>query len=124
MAKKQRTRTMPRARHARTAVRTVPAAAAPTSPAPIEAQPIGWIRTDTWIVVGAVVLALIFYAWRLNVPSGYVFDEVYHAFTAGEIVKGNADAWVWYTQPPPNVAYEWTHPALSKVLIQTGIRLF
>lgn len=124
MAKKQRTRPMSRARHARTAARPSPVVAPSTPPASIEAQSIGWIRTDTLIVVGAVVLALIFYAWRLNVPSGYVFDEVYHAFTAGEIVKGNADAWVWYTQPPPNVAYEWTHPAMSKVLIQIGIRLF
>jgi dolichyl-phosphate-mannose-protein mannosyltransferase len=129
MAKKQRTRQLPRTRHARpaaqatfsqpTAVRDArPPAASPAPP------PIGWIRTDTLIVVGAVLFALIFYAWRLNTPAGYVFDEIYHGFTAGEIARGNADAWVWYTQPPPGVAYEWTHPAMSKVLIQTGIHIF
>ncbi|MGH2584860.1 MAG: phospholipid carrier-dependent glycosyltransferase [Dehalococcoidia bacterium] len=127
MTRKQRTRQLPRARHARPAPRPAegepqaPAADASTADQP---PPIGWDRRDTWIVAMAVLVALLFYVWRLNIPKTFVFDEVYHAFTAAEIVKGNADAWVWYTQPPPNVAYEWTHPALSKVLIQIGIRLF
>lgn len=123
MTKKQRTRQPLRARHARTVARP-PAVVVPSQPIHAGERPIDWVRTDTLIVIGAILGALLFYAWRLNVPGRYVFDEVYHAFTAGEIVKGNADAWVWYTQPPPNVAYEWTHPALSKVLIQVGIRLF
>ena len=131
MAKKQRTRQLPRARHARPLVQAAPAPpveTAPAPPAPQPVPPIGWRRTDTWIVVGAVLLALLFYAWRLTTPDRYVFDEVYHGFTAGQIAKGNADAWMWNTPLPPDVpegvAYEWTHPAMSKVLIQIGIGIF
>jgi dolichyl-phosphate-mannose--protein O-mannosyl transferase len=125
MSKKQRTRQLPRTRHTRVAVRPAPAPSAPAvATVPATAPSIGWLRLDTYIVAGAVLLALLFYVWRLDTPATYVFDEVYHGFTAGQIAAGNADAWVWYTQPPPRVAYEWTHPAMSKVLIQIGIRIF
>lgn len=50
-------------------------------------------------------------------PENFVFDEVYHAFTAKEYLKGNKDAWEWWTAPPPGVAYEWTHPPLAKEIM-------
>jgi dolichyl-phosphate-mannose--protein O-mannosyl transferase len=83
---------------------------------------------DTLLITVVVLAALVQYLIRLDKPNGYVFDEVYHAFTAAQLAAGNADAYVWYTQlpsgAPKNAAYEWTHPALSKLFMQVGIHLF
>ena len=113
-----------------------PRAAGPTQPAAAEpeARPsaaalpartaIEWSRPDSLILAGAMLCALLLYVWRLDVPKQYVFDEVYHAFTAGQLAQGNSDAYLWDKTPPPGVAYEWTHPALSKLLMQLGVKLF
>jgi len=62
---------------------------------------------------------------RLNVPPRYVYDEVYHAYTAAQYVEGNTDAYRWDTEPRRRrVAYEWTHPPLGKLIIAGGIRVF
>jgi dolichyl-phosphate-mannose--protein O-mannosyl transferase len=80
---------------------------------------------------GALVSGLLFaaglalYLPRLAVPDTYIFDEVYHAYTAGQYAAGNADAYVWYTHSPrPGVAYMWNHPPLGIHLIALGIRLW
>jgi dolichyl-phosphate-mannose--protein O-mannosyl transferase len=68
------------------------------------------------------VVALTLYLVRLGEPPAYIYDEVYHAYTAEEYVRGNADAYVWYTTAPQeNVAYEWTHPPTGKLLLAGGI---
>lgn len=55
--------------------------------------------------------------YRLDYPKNYVFDEVYHAFTAKEYLNGNKEAWNPWGKPPPGVAYEWTHPPLAKQIM-------
>lgn len=68
---------------------------------------------------------LALYAPRLAVPQKYIFDEVYHAYTAGQYAAGNKDAYVWYTKSPQkNVAYMWNHPPLGVHLISIGIRIW
>lgn len=68
-----------------------------------------------------LILILVFSALirliHLDYPKGYVFDEVYHAFTAKEYLKESKAAWEWWTIPPPGVAYEWTHPPLAKEIM-------
>ncbi len=75
-----------------------------------------------------MVLILIFAAItrlvRLDYPNKYVFDEVYHGFTAKEYAKGERAAWEWWTKPPPGVAYEWTHPPLAKEIMAASILIF
>lgn len=61
--------------------------------------------------------------YRLDYPNAYVFDEVYHAFTAKEYLLGHKEAWEWWTTPPPGVAYEWTHPPLAKEIMTTSMHL-
>ncbi len=61
---------------------------------------------------------------RLNVPNSYMFDEVYHAFTAEQMFKGNLAAWEWWNTPPKGFAYEWTHPPLAKEFIAFAIWIF
>jgi dolichyl-phosphate-mannose--protein O-mannosyl transferase len=79
----------------------------------------------------AILPALLFaaglalYAPRLAAPPRYIFDEVYHAYTAGQYVAGNKDAYVWYTRAPrKDVAYMWNHPPLGVHLISIGIRIW
>lgn len=71
------------------------------------------------------VAALALYLPRIEVPPKYIYDEVYHAYTAEQYVVGNPDAYVWYTTPhQKGVAYAWDHPPLGKLLISLGIRAF
>ncbi len=109
---------------------------------------------DRLIPVVLVAAALALYLPRLAIPSWYTFDETVHAFTAGEYVEGNADAYRWdapcsvgggtreacvASDPDADVnsasegvrwrgvrvgRYEWTHPPLGMQLIAGGILLF
>lgn len=69
-------------------------------------------------------LVIFFSLWRLAFiwfPDKYVFDEVYHGFTAKEYLKWVDTPWVWWTTPPPGVAYEWTHPPLAKEIMSLSM---
>src|SRR3989344_1254648 len=72
------------------------------------------------ILLSTLLLRLI----RLDYPNEYIFDEVYHAFTAKEYLKLNHEAWEWWTTPPPGVAYEWTHPPLAKEIMTLSMFIF
>ena len=62
---------------------------------------------------------------RLEFPQSYYFDEVYFAFTAQEMAKGNKSAWqVPEVEAPKDLAYEWTHPPLGKEISSLGILIF
>lgn len=74
-----------------------------------------------------VLVLLLAFALRLillNHPPLHIFDEVYHAFTAEELVKNNPAAWEWWNTPPEGFAYEWTHPPLAKYGMVAGLLLF
>lgn len=75
-----------------------------------------------------LILILIFAALtrliRLDYPNKYVFDEVYHGFTAKEFLAGRKVAWEWWTTPPSGVAYEWTHPPLAKEIMAISMFVF
>lgn len=66
------------------------------------------------ILILILVFSAFLHFFRLDYPNAYVFDEVYHGFTAKEYLKGSEEAWEWWTTPPPGVAFEWTHPPLAK----------
>lgn len=61
---------------------------------------------------------------NLNFPGAHYFDEVYHAFTAQQMFRGNPAAWEWWNTPPPGFAYEWTHPPLAKEFMVLSISIF
>lgn len=75
------------------------------------------ILKPKFLLITILLLAAILRFYRLDYPKGYVFDEVYHAFTAREYASGHKEAWEWWTTPPPGVAYEWTHPPLAKEIM-------
>lgn len=61
---------------------------------------------------------------HIDYPKGYVFDEVYHSFTAREFLAGHKEAWEYWTTPPEGVAYEWTHPPLAKEIMALSMFVF
>lgn len=66
--------------------------------------------------------AVLLLAPRLAIPPSYMFDEVYHAYTAGQYATGNADAYVWNTHAPRDgVAYMWNHPPAGVLAITASI---
>ena len=77
------------------------------------------------IILIIIILSTAFLRiYRLDYPNKYIFDEVYHAFTAKEFLKGSKEAWEWWTTPPKDVAYEWTHPPLAKEIMAISMLLF
>lgn len=72
------------------------------------------LKNPKYILILILLLTAFLRLYRLDYPNKYIFDEVYHAFTAKEYLAGHKEAWEWWTTPPPGVAYEWTHPPLAK----------
>lgn len=80
------------------------------------------MKINYWLFLLLFVSFLLRF-WRFWEPQTYVFDEVYHGFTAQEIAKGNKKAWEWWNPSPQGFAYEWTHPYLAKVIMAGSIIL-
>ncbi|MEI8232147.1 MAG: phospholipid carrier-dependent glycosyltransferase [bacterium] len=76
------------------------------------------------ILIGILFLATFLRFTNLAYPPTYIFDEVYHAFTAREYLHNHIEAWEWWTTPPKDVAYEWTHPPVAKYGMVVGMLLF
>ncbi|KKU28929.1 MAG: Dolichyl-phosphate-mannose-protein mannosyltransferase family protein [Candidatus Amesbacteria bacterium GW2011_GWA2_47_11b] len=79
-----------------------------------------------WFYFFLVILTIFLSVTRiigLSSPSKHYFDEVYHAFTAQEMFKGNQASWEWWNTPPSGFAYEWTHPPLAKLGMVLGLKL-
>lgn len=81
-------------------------------------------KSSNKLLLLILLFSLLVRFWRLNYPTNFYFDEVYHAFTAQEMVRSNKAAWEWWNTPPKGFAYEWTHPPLAKLGMATGIILF
>ncbi len=73
------------------------------------------------LLILLIVLASLLRIFRLDYPQAYVFDEVYHAFTAKEYLKSSKEAWDPFAKPPEGVAFEWTHPPLAKEIMASSM---
>lgn len=71
-------------------------------------------RRDLALVLLVFVVALFLRTYRLEVPYGPHFDEVYHARTAIEFLQD------WRYDMPHSI-YEFTHPHLAKYAMAVGI---
>ncbi|HSX49013.1 MAG TPA: glycosyltransferase family 39 protein [Candidatus Saccharimonadales bacterium] len=74
------------------------------------------------LFIGVVIFASLTRFYNLWNPQVHYFDEVYHAFTAQEMLHGNTKAWEWWNTNPAGFAYEWTHPPLAKLGMVVGMR--
>lgn len=75
------------------------------------------------LLILLLVFSFFIRVYKLDYPANYVFDEVYHAFSAKEYLKGSKEVWEWWTTPPPHVAFEWTHPPLAKEIMTANMFL-
>lgn len=85
---------------------------------------IQFLKNPKQILIIILLLTAILRLYRLDFPNKYVFDEVYHGFTAKEYLAGRKVAWEWWTAPPPGVAYEWTHPPMAKEIMAISMFIF
>jgi dolichyl-phosphate-mannose--protein O-mannosyl transferase len=88
-----------------------------------------WTQCDLLLIALAMLCAIALYLFRLNQPGQYIYDEVYHAYTAAQLAEGNPAPYDPFAQIPESdkslgVAHEWTHPAFAKLPMQLGIKLF
>lgn len=82
---------------------------------------IRFLKNPQYVLIFILLLTTFLRLYRLDFPNNYVFDEVYHAFTAKEYLTESRAAWEWWTTPPPGVAYEWTHPPLAKEIMTASM---
>lgn len=68
-----------------------------------------------------LIISFLLRVYRLDYPNLYVFDEVYHAFTAKEYLRGNREAWNPWAESPSGVAFEWLHPPISKEIMASSM---
>jgi dolichyl-phosphate-mannose--protein O-mannosyl transferase len=69
------------------------------------------------VLIAILAAALFTRFWRLDVPSEFIFDEVYFPKTGQEILRGDPHAWDFY-------GHENTHPPLSKLFMAGGMLFF
>jgi dolichyl-phosphate-mannose-protein mannosyltransferase len=63
--------------------------------------------------------------FHLSYPSTYVFDEVYHAYTARQIASVDKNVYDPWAKPSiEKVAYEWSHPPLGKLIMAVFVKIF
>jgi predicted membrane-bound dolichyl-phosphate-mannose-protein mannosyltransferase len=70
------------------------------------------LKIILWIILIFALVTRLAFLWQ---PKNEYFDEVYHAFTARQMLHGNKAAWEWWNTPPAGFAYEWTHPPVAKL---------
>ncbi len=80
---------------------------------------------QNWLFIAILIFALVTRLYRLNIPSTYYFDEVYHAVTAKLILHNDSRAYEWSNPPPePNTAVDWLHPPLAKLTQAASMAIF
>lgn len=84
----------------------------------------GILKNYSKIFIILLVLSFFLRLYQLDYPQAYVFDEVYHGFTAKEYITNPKIAWEWWNPAPEGVAYEWTHPPLGKEIIAVSLFMF
>ena len=69
-------------------------------------------------IAAIFAFALALRLWRLNLPSGYIFDEVYYAKNAASLITAGVEL------NDQGESEFVVHPPLGKWLISIGIRIF
>lgn len=76
------------------------------------------------LLLAVLGFALVTRLYSLSNPQAEYFDEVYHAFTARQMLHGDPKAWEWWNDNPEGFAYEWTHPPIAKYGMVLGMAIF
>lgn len=87
-------------------------------------QLINYFKKPKYLILFIILISFLLRIYNLSTYNSYIFDEVYHGFTAKEYLKGNRNAWDPWARAPVTVAYEWTHPPLAKEIMSLSMYLF
>lgn len=86
---------------------------------------VGKTKTYNFFIFLILILAVLTRFFRLSQPPVYIFDEVYHAFTARAYAENDPRGYEWGHQSAvEGTAYEWLHPPLAKLFMALGILVF
>lgn len=78
-----------------------------------------------WAIVIVLILSAVIRLYRLDYPTKYYFDEVYHVVSAKAYAVNNPAGYEWWHKAPePGTAYEWLHPPIAKLFMALGIVIF
>lgn len=70
------------------------------------------------LLILIILISAFLRLYRLDYPKVYVFDEVYHAYTAKQYLIGNKEAWSpWGKSTEAGTAFEWLHPPIAKEIM-------
>jgi len=79
------------------------------------------MKNKYWLIL-IIAFTTIARLWNLGNPKGYVFDEVYHAFTAKAYANNDPRGYEWWhSSPEEGTAYEWLHPPVSKLFMGLSV---
>lgn len=81
-------------------------------------------KQEKYLLVLILVFSLFIRLFRLEIPETDYFDEIYHAFTARQMLAGDPKPWHWTSPHPEGFAYEWTHPPLAKEIMAVSMGIF
>ena len=84
-----------------------------------------WVKFRLPILWAILAFAFLTRIYRVNLPSAYYFDEVYHGATAKLISRNDPSAYEWTaTAIEPDTAIDWLHPPLAKYTQAIFILIF
>ncbi len=87
-------------------------------------SPTWWHRFGGLVIAAILAFSFVTRIWQLHLPTGYVFDEVYHSVTAKLIARNDPQAFEWWNPPiEPNTAVDWLHPPFAKYTQAMGMLL-
>ena len=73
------------------------------------------IKRRSIILISILLFAFLSRVYRLHIPDGYIFDEVYHVITTKLMAANDPRAFEWWHGPvEPDTAIDWLHPPLAK----------
>lgn len=82
-------------------------------------------QKQSLILVCILAFAFFTRAYRVYLPTNYMFDEVYHAVTAKLIARNDPRAFEWWNPPvEPHTAVDWLHPPLAKYTQAVSMLIF
>lgn len=69
------------------------------------------------LLILLLLISFLVRVWSIWYPKNDVFDEVYYPYTAREYLKGNKDAWVYWSKAPEGHSYAWVNPPLPQEIM-------
>ncbi len=81
-------------------------------------------RYQKILTMGLILIALTARLYKLYIPVEWVFDEIYHAYSAEFYALNDPRGYEWWHPIPQGLAIEWLHPPVEKLLMAASIHVF